>query len=196
MSAYTDEELATLARQCHEYMAPHDSPTHYNDEGLCDQCVVIVRWFAGAVLPDHDRQLRADTLNELADNLVRLRKQLDEAPTGSHVLELSWAGDGYPSYKILCKSEPGSRCRLECAESCGNEYIPCYTLTDDDDERYHELVDGKHPPGECNVTLFINESGDIPELHTTKGPHKTLTADVTYEWDGDNYLWQFEEEAT
>lgn len=61
----TDDELATLARQCHEYMAPHDSPTHYNDEGLCDQCVVIVRWFADAVLPDHDRQL----LEALASDL-------------------------------------------------------------------------------------------------------------------------------
>ena len=119
---------------------------------------------------------------------------------------IRWTYDGYVKAEAICNAEPDADCRLtsassECccefwgrierrgdgtiwhliAELDGKGYVP---QPDD----WHQLV----PMDDCNVCLFINESGCVDELTPDGEDVEFVIAETPIEpvWENDGCSWR------
>lgn len=124
----------------------------------------------------------------------------------AHELVIEW-DRGYLDNKVVCNEQAGAPCRLTCDHGCEEWYGP---LLDQQGDKWHPVFEDANPAfvgnsdswhrmndyGDCNVELFINESGMVTELATDGHPSFIAArVPIVEEWDGDGYLWRVKERA-
>jgi hypothetical protein len=98
-----------------------------------------------------------------------------------------------------CNAEEDADCRLFCTDHC-ESWFEIHRHADEtfDGETVrritHDDCEAVMRPGECNVCLFLNESGCIEELALggyPNGPRFTIaTVPIRPSWEGDGYEWE------
>lgn len=116
-----------------------------------------------------------------------------EAPVAGHHMEVS-IDDSHVTLKAVCEGEKDAQCRIACPKGC--EEYPCGEYDDGTDvwrEVNHGLSDAGHPEGECNITLFINESEEMGS--DFDGPFGSVLATISFDakWNGEFYQWTAED---
>jgi hypothetical protein len=113
-----------------------------------------------------------------------------------HRIEVEFSHYVYgPGVHVICDEPAGALCRAQWDCDCEefsevgvDEHGPWHVTyawegpASESDRHY-----GKPGSPDCNYALFVEESGAAAELG-----HGTLTAPVSFTWDGDGYEWHVE----
>lgn len=117
--------------------------------------------------------------------------------SAEHVMRWTYEA-GYTKAEAVCLAAPDADCRLTPV-SCECERWG--EIRRDRDGIWHRIVEGSETEpqwhevvasGECNVCLFINESGCAEEMTPDLERHYFTIADVPFEpvWESDGCTWR------
>lgn len=129
---------------------------------------------------DPDGQRLCQQLSVLHDKGL-LGEAVAGGVTTGHTLSVV-IEDGYMVLGLACHAPEGADCRLACPlEDCAETEYPHEGPEGDE----HELVDR----GECNATLWLDNSDDVTEAHTGEPEPLVDGMAIKVDWDGDGYVW-------
>jgi hypothetical protein len=120
------------------------------------------------------------------------------AAVGEHALVWEFDRDT-TTCRAICNAAEDADCRLVCNADCEtwSEIVRHEDVSlDGKIVRWitHDDCEGVMHPGECNVCLYLNESGCIEELALggyPNGPRFTIaTVPIRPSWEGDGYEWE------
>lgn len=132
---------------------------------------------------------------------------MSDQPAPFHIMRFEYDRDSVAEPKAICLAAHDADCRLQPADhhQCQCEYwgrierrddgTIWHLITELDGKGYvpqpgdwHQLV----PGDDCNICLFINESGYAAELTPDGEDHRFVLADVPFEpvWENDGCSWR------
>ena len=113
-----------------------------------------------------------------------------------HRIELRFDQDSV-HLEAVCHAREDADCRLVGPEGCT---CTSYAIerADERSRPYHrvdtvggaEILHWMKDGGECNVCLWLNESGDVAELNAEREQFLIAAMPVEPIWDGDHYKWK------
>lgn len=114
---------------------------------------------------------------------------------GGHLHVIVWEFDmDCVVQHVECRAAEDADCRLYCDEDCESWSKPVRredgTIwhSADDTEPWHRMV--AMTGGDCNVALFLNEGGCIPEdAEQSVGRFVLAETPIKPVWTGDTYMW-------
>ena len=102
--------------------------------------------------------------------------------------------------EFSCTEEPGADCKIECqrTEDVDPYYCEVFTVTRDENGDPWHLIEGDGSPRDHKMLpidrCIILDWDDLDECYAGE-PGPLREGEITFTWDGDNYVWEYATEA-